>query len=134
LLTEEELRSGLRQFTQIDGWYHHWLNRFVYSDGVKWLSDQGDCRWLLTDIAFYQLRIKSDYPQFEPFQIWHFKSVSANHVALKCLDGNSQTPFIQDEVEVLQCAFTEITLWLVNGMLLLPSEYCGVQVRSEMNA
>lgn len=125
MLTQEELRSGLCQFTQIDGWNPHWLNQFVFSDGVKWLSDHGKCRWILTDIAYFQLRIKSDYPQLEPFQIWSLKRMSAHRVAFECRAGTHQRPMILDEVDVEQCVFTEITLWLVNGMLLLPNEYSG---------
>jgi len=126
LLTQEELRSGLRQFSQIDGWYHHWLHQFVFSDGVKWLCDHCECRWLLTDIAFFQLRIKTDHPQLEPFQIWHLKCLPGNRAILECYGGTSQQPIIRDELVVVEFALANLTLWLVNGMLILPSEYSGM--------
>lgn len=126
LLTQDELRSGLCQFTRIDGWYHHWLNQFVFSDGVKWLSDQCDCRWLLTDIAFFQLRIRATYPQLEPFQIWHLRDLVNGRGRLECRSGNNKL-LIDDDVEVGQFILPEITLWLVNGLLLLPNEYSGTR-------
>lgn len=125
MLTQEELLSGLSQFVQINGWYHHWLNQFVFSDGVKWLSDQCNGRWLLTDIAFYQLRIRRDHPQLEAFQIWHLQQLSEEQVSLACCGVTHRTPIIQTKVEVPQFALPEITLWLINGMLLLPNEYSG---------
>ncbi len=134
MLTQEELRSGLSQFTQIDGWYHHWLNQFVFSDGVKWLSDHCDCRWLLTDIAYFQLRIRREFPQLETFQIWDLQRLSPQHVKLTCCQATHQIPLIQTQVEAVQFALPEITLWLVNGMLLLPGEYSGSQSRSRILA
>ena len=134
MLTQKELRSGLLQFRQIDGWYHHWLDQFVFSDGVKWLCDQCDCRWLLTEIAFFQLRIRSDYQKLEPFQIWHLKRQPNASVLLECRGGSSQTPFIRDQLNSVEFALDEMTLWLVNGMLLLPSEYSEVYLQVKMTA
>jgi hypothetical protein len=132
VLTQAELQSGLSQFTQINGWYHHWLKQFVFSDGVKWLSDQCNGRGLLTDIAFYQLRIRRDHLQLEAFQIWHLQRLSETRVSLACCKVTHQTPIIQTDVEAPQFALSEITLWLINGMLLLPSEYSGTQAQSRM--
>ncbi|MDX2232701.1 MAG: hypothetical protein NW220_23930 [Leptolyngbyaceae cyanobacterium bins.349] len=132
MLTQAELRSGLSQFTQIDGWYQHWVNQFVFSDGIKWLCDQCECRWLLTEIAFFQMRIRSDHQQIEPFQVWHLKRLPNYRVRLQCRGVNNQIPLIEDELRSVKFPLDEVTLWLINGMLLLPNEYSGVGVPLEM--
>ena len=44
--------SQLRQFTGSENWYRHGINRAVlYTDGAKFLADQGGAYWLLDIIA-----------------------------------------------------------------------------------
>jgi hypothetical protein len=123
VLTKEELQAGLSQFTQVDGWYRHSLNQFVFTDGVKWLCDNGNCHWLLLDIAFYQFRIKMQHQQLESFQIWQVRRVSDNSWVLECKTSKNSQPLIQKDLEAVNFALDELTLWLVNGTLLLPNEY-----------
>ncbi len=123
MLTKEEIQSGLCQFTQINGWYDHWLNQFVFTDGVKWLCDCGDCSWLLDDIASYQFQIRGQYPQLEPFQIWQLHQLPDGSNVLECKGDRTTAPIIRQELESSHPAMVNITLWLVNGMLLLPNEY-----------
>ena len=47
--------SQLRQFTGSENWYRHGINRSVlYTDGAKFLADQGGAYWLLDIIAIAQ--------------------------------------------------------------------------------
>ena len=61
--------SDLRQFTGCENWYRHGLVRSVlYTDGAKYLADQGGAYWLLDQIALaqrYDKRLAA-----EEFQHW----------------------------------------------------------------
>lgn len=123
MLTRQELQLGLSQFTTIDGWYHHCLQQFVFTDGVKWLCDRTQCSGVLTAIAYYQFRIKLQYSSLEPFQIWHVKCLEDGVGVLTCKAPETSKVFIRKELDSLDHSLDDLTLWLVNGMLLLPTEY-----------
>lgn len=127
MFTQEDLQTGLSQFTQVDGWYQHWLNKFVFTDGVKWLCDQTRSRWLLNEIALYQAKIKADYGNLEPFQIWQIHRLSASAVLLSWGQQPTQPPLFQKQFKTSDFALEQVSLWLVSGILMLPSEYRGYQ-------
>jgi hypothetical protein len=64
--------SQLRQFTGSENWYRHGINRSVlFTDGAKFLADQGSAYWLLDIIAIAQqhdARVSG-----EEFQVWNLK-------------------------------------------------------------
>lgn len=123
MLTRQELQLGLSQFTTIDGWYHHCLHQFVFSDGVKWLCDRTQCDGLLTTIAYYQFRIKLQYRSLEPFQIWHLTCSEDRFGVLTCKAPGTNKAIIRKELDFVNSPLDNLTLWLINGMLLLPNEY-----------
>jgi hypothetical protein len=130
VLTKQELQLGLSQFTEIDGWYHHCLQQFVFTDGVKWLCDRTQCNGLLTAIAYYQFRIKLQYRSLEPFQIWHLECSEDGSGALTCKAPGTSKVIICKELVSIDSTLDGLTLWLVNGMLMLPNEYqslCAVR-------
>jgi hypothetical protein len=123
LLTKQELQLGLGQFTTIDGWYHHCLNQYVFTDGVKWLCDHTQCSGLLTAIAYCQFRIKLQHRSLEPFQIWHLQCAADGSGVLTCQAPGTSTVIITRPLNAMDSVLDDLTLWLVNGMLLLPNEY-----------
>lgn len=123
MLTRQELQLGLSQFTAIDGWYHHCLHQFVFSDGVKWLCDRTQCGGLLTAIAYYQFRIRLQYHSLEPFQIWHLQCDADGSGVLTCKAPGTGSITIHKELDSVDSTLDNLTLWLINGMLLLPNEY-----------
>ncbi len=125
MFTQEELQAGLGQFNQVDGWYQHWLNKFVFTDGVKWLCDQTQSRWLMNEIALYQVKIKAEYVDLEPFQIWQITRLSASSILLECRQKPTQAAIIQKKFKASNFLLEQVSLWLVNGILMLPNEYLG---------
>ena len=48
-------KATLKQFTGTEYWYRHGLVRTVlFTDGAKYVADQGGAYWLLDEIAFSQ--------------------------------------------------------------------------------
>ncbi len=104
----------LSHFNGSDTVYRHALNpRVRYTEGVQFLAKEVGAYWLLDKIA---LPLRS-----EPFQVWKLQ-VSGTTAHLICEDGNDGV--LSTEV----IGFTDfpepgITLWCVDGTILLPSEY-----------
>ena len=64
-LTEADLRN----FTGSEHWYRHGLVRTIlFTDGAKYVADEGGAYWLLDEIALaqrYEKRVTA-----EEFQVW----------------------------------------------------------------
>jgi hypothetical protein len=111
----------LRQFTGSCNWYRHGINRDVlFTDGAKYLADEGGAYWLLDTIALAQ-RFENNVAA-EEFQVWKLQ-VNADHTAsLVCDDGNDNIVYTQ-HIEFTDFLLDEIKLYFTDNTILLPSEY-----------
>jgi hypothetical protein len=112
--------ADLQKFTGSEYWYRHPLNRSIlYTDGAKYVADQGGAYWLLDEIALAQRYEKAVAK--EEFQVWTL-TVSADRTArLACGDGNGNTVF-EKQIEFTDFPAAEITLWFENNTIYLPNE------------
>jgi hypothetical protein len=111
----------LRQFTGSENWYRHPINRVVlFTDGAKYVADQGDAYWLLDVIAIAQRYEKC--VAAEPFQVWTLRVHSDRAATLVCSDGNENIVYRQ-HVEFTDFPLDEITLHFANNVIYLPSEH-----------
>jgi hypothetical protein len=119
--TAKLTEADLMHFTGSEHWYRHALNRNVlFTDGAKYVADQGGAFWLLDSIAIAQLHKKR--VAAEEFQVWKLAVRSDRTATLTCEDGNYNVVYTE------QIAFTdfpapEVTLWFSNGVIYLPSEH-----------
>jgi Family of unknown function (DUF6876) len=114
--------ADLRQFTGSEHWYRHGLARSIlYTDGAKYVADQGGAYWLLDEIALAQRYEKAVAAQ--EFQVWKLAVNAADRTAvLICEDGNDHAVFRKD-IPFTDFPADEITLWFANNMIYLPSEH-----------
>ena len=54
------LYTELNQFTGLTALHRHWLPRFHYTEGVRFLAERTRCYWLIDLIAILQLRAWKD--------------------------------------------------------------------------
>jgi Family of unknown function (DUF6876) len=110
----------LAQFYGSENWYRHGVNRSVlFTDGVKFLADQGGAYWLLDEIAIiqpYNKRVAA-----EEFQLWKLVVRPNRTAALTCDDGNGNIVFTK-EIEYTDFPLPEISLYFENSVIMLPSE------------
>jgi prepilin-type processing-associated H-X9-DG protein len=112
--------ADLRQFTGTEHWYRHGLNRNVlFTDGAKYVADEGQAYWLIDIIALAQLSEKS--VAAEEFQVWKLAVRSDQTATLTCEDGNYNVVYTQ-ELEFTDFPVAEVTLWFENDTIYLPSE------------
>ena len=123
MTTTKTLDAGdLRQFTGSENWYRHALVRSVlFTDGAKYLADQGGAYWLLDEIALAQRHNKR--VAGEEFQFWKLAVNLDKHKAvLTCDDGNGNIVFSK-RIPFTDFPLEEISLYFCNNTILLPSEY-----------
>ena len=113
-----QLLNELAQFTGTVNWYRHQTFRScLYTDGVKYLAEQAEAYWLLDYIFSNQIPPVKN----QPFQVWKIVVVD-NSATIKVEDGNDNL------IKAFKIPFTdfplsEYTLWFVDNVLLLKSEY-----------
>ena len=108
------MQTDLTGFTGTENYYQHWLKRGVYTDGVKYLAEKAGAYWLLDAIFSYH--------RSEPFQIWTLK-VNDSHATLEMREDTGAPIKVRQEIEFTDFPLKEVKLYLIDGVLLLPSEY-----------
>ncbi len=113
--------ADLSQFTGTEHWYRHALNRNVlFTDGAKYVAEEGGAYWLLDAIAIaqrYEKRVAA-----EDFQVWKLTVRSDQTATLTCEDGNGNVVHTQ-QLEFTDFPADEVTLWFENNVIYLPSEH-----------
>jgi hypothetical protein len=119
--TQTLTADDLQQFTGSLQWFRHGIVRSVlFTDGAKYVADQGGAYWLLDEIALaqrYDKRVAG-----EEFQLWKL-TVKDDHTAtLTCDDGNGKVVYSK-AIEFTDFPLPEIALYFTGNTILLPSEY-----------
>ena len=119
--TAQLTEADLRQFTGSENWHRHAINgNVLFTDGAKYVADQGGAYRLLDAIAIAQRYEK--YVAGEPFQVWTLRVRSARTATLVCSDGNDNIVYTQ-HVEFTDFPLDEITLYFSSNVIYLPSEH-----------
>lgn len=113
------LKAELRQFSGSETFYRHTWRQYHYTEGVRHLAREAECYWLLDHIVFNQTL---DVLKGQPFQVWKITVREDKSARIAVEDGND------NELTFFTLCFTdfpleELTLWLVDRTILLPSEY-----------
>lgn len=118
MLTQDDLA----QFRCTDNYYQHWLRRFVYTDGVRHVAEEGGAYWLIDAIASYQPKLLKDQ-MLQEFQHWILNVDLINQKAqLICERDNNDVVLTQD-IEFTDFPLEQIRFYVVSNVLMLPSEY-----------
>ncbi len=114
-------QSDLMQFTGTEHWYRHPLAPGVlYTDGARYVAEQGGAYWLLDSIAIAQKF--SAAVAAEGFQLWKLTVGDDRTALLVCEDGNGRRVYAQ-AIDYTDFPLSEIALYFTNDVILLPSEY-----------
>ena len=113
--------ADLAHFTGSENWYRHCIARDVlFTDGAKYVAEQGGAYWLLDEIALAQRYQKT--VATEEFQVWTLTVNADRTAALTCEDGNDKTVFSK-RIDYTDFPAERITLWFENSTIYLPSEH-----------
>lgn len=120
--------ADLAYFTGTEDWHRYSIAPFTLTDGVKYVADEAGAYWLVDIVMSWQF---DERVAREPFQVWKLVLDSTGTGAtVYCEDGNGNEIRVKSsEIGLPQkIGFTdfplpEITLWLTDNVLMLPSEY-----------
>jgi hypothetical protein len=119
-MTKTLTASDLAQFTGTEQiWRHSLIRRIRYTDGARHVAQAGEAWWLLDRIACAQLEAR--YAE-QPFQVWVLTVHDDQSADLVCTDGNG-TIVSTERIAFTDFPLREITLYVTDDTILLPSEY-----------
>jgi hypothetical protein len=111
----------LRQFAGSENWYRHGLVRdILFTDGAKYVADEGGAYWLLDEIALTQ-RFEKRFAA-KRFQVWTLKVREDRTASLTCSDDNDELVYTK-HIEFTDFPADAVTLWFANNTIYLPSEH-----------
>lgn len=99
--------------------YRYSFTHFIYTDGVKSMAQDCQAYWLIDLIVSHQLH---DNVKKESFQVWDLKRVKDDAFVIIATDGNKNEVASQ-EIPFSDFPYDLATLWMVDGCIMLPSEY-----------
>jgi hypothetical protein len=118
-MTQTLQETDLAHFTGSETLYR---NRFYgplrYTEGARHVAVAGEAWWLLDLIASYRTHRKV---REEAFQVWTL-TVTGSKGVVTCTDGNGH-PLVTQRIPLTDFPLATITLWCVDKVILLPSEY-----------
>ena len=111
-------KTDLDQFIGTEHYYKYL--GIMLTDGVKYLAEVGKAFWLLNIIASYQTgEIKN-----VPFQVWTLKVDIEKQTGVVTMKEDTDEPnLVTQSLDYTDFPLDEISLWLIDGILILPSEY-----------
>ena len=109
------LETDLGQFIGTINYYQHWTGRGVYTDGVQYLAEKAGAYWLIDAVFSHRRR--------EPFQIWTLEKNEDNSAVLTMQEDRGEPIRVCQEIPFTDFPLDQIKLYLIDGVILLPSEY-----------
>lgn len=117
--SQQQLRDQLAMHVGSQSFFRHWTRQLIYTEGVQFLAEQARAYWLIDLVASWRLdpRIRG-----EEFVVWRL-SVNEDRTATAIADDGNNNELVRQEIEFTDFPLPEITLYLTDHTLLLPSEY-----------
>ena len=120
--TTELTRELLAQFKGTTFFYPHRAQHFLYTEGVCCLVEKGCAGWLLDAIASYQPSLQQD-SYLRHCQRWQLTVPPDRSAKLMCAKGFINAAVVE-KIAHTDFPLSELELYLVDGILQLPTEYC----------
>lgn len=109
----------LKEYTCTENYYRHPLSRLLYTDGVCAMAETFQAYWLIDLVFSHQLTASV---KKEGFQKWLLQRLTGNRFVAVADDGNGKE-IARQVIPFSDFAADQCTLYLIDGVLLLPSEY-----------
>ena len=112
-------KEELQHFTGTTCLYKHSLSKGTYTEGVQFVASQLGAYWLL-DLIFL---LQAKHHQLDTsFQVWKLRVGEERTATLTMEDGDG-IPVLSHDINATDFPLSEFTFWLIDNVLLLPSEY-----------
>lgn len=125
-VSPESIRNGLAQCIGSEEYYKH-SSGLIFTSGIHFLAESAGAYWLIDAIGSWQPRIRRALGEEARFQVWELSLLPENstHMAnLVCRGDSDQEPVVRQLIHFTDFPLAEgIKIYVVNGTVLLPSEY-----------
>ncbi len=111
------LEDDLAAFTGTSRYYRHPLG-VLYTDGVRHLAEAAGAYWLIDLVANYQPKVES-----AGFQLWKLRTRSDRTGLATMLEDDGQPSLVRQELEYTDFPLPEFSFYIIDGVVLLKSEY-----------
>lgn len=114
-----KIRETLEGFHGTEQYYPTTFGSMRVTDGVHCLREAAGAYWLIDVIESWNMseaKVKN-----EEFQVWKFVCKDEKGL-VTCEDGNDNE-VARQEIDYTDFPLDEVTIWVSNGVLLLPNEY-----------
>jgi hypothetical protein len=122
-MNEVKLQRELKLFRGTSRYYKHLFpgkSPILLTEGCKYVRDEMDAYWLFDTIVKYQEELE---PKNINFQIWELERLKKDLTwLLTCREHLGEKPIIRQPIEYSNFPLDFIRMWLVGGIMLLPSE------------
>jgi len=117
--TADELKTYLSGFTGTERYYKSWLG-LLYTDGLQAMAEGAGAYWLIDAISSYAMQ--SGFKEKYKFQFWTLEV--KDRAAVLTMHEDTGRPFIvRQEIKYTDFPTGTWEMYLIGGVLLLPSEY-----------
>ena len=120
MLPKEDIESQLAHCCGGESYYKTMFPNLYFTEGIKTLRDLCSCQWLIDAILSYQPKCIKD-PMLKECQFWDLKK-EKNSWMLICRRDKEDVAFTQ-RIGSSDFPLDSITIWVMDGIILLPSEY-----------
>jgi hypothetical protein len=114
-------RQDLSRFARNDIYYTFPNWNIRYTEGVKFIAEEADADWLVDVIGSYQSKV-SKIESCRERQIWTL-TVEDHKGKLVCRADDGKPPVVEHRVDFTEFPLSQLTLWVEDGVVLLPSEH-----------
>lgn len=111
------LEDDLRHFTGSTRYFRHPLG-IVYTEGIQYLAEHAGAYWLIDVVASYQPRLRS-----ENFQLWEIATQTDRTGVVTMRADTDEPELVRQDLEYTDFPLREFSFYLVDGTMLLKSEY-----------
>lgn len=116
-------KHDLYQFTGSLTRYRHPLFGYCYTEGVRYVALRAGAYWLLDAIYSWQTELAAHEIDLSAFQIWTLTVSKDQTAVLTCQADSDQPEVARQEIEYTDFPLDEIRIYVIDGVMLLPSEY-----------
>lgn len=116
--TRTNANENYSHFNGTDHFYKHSFG-FVYTDGVAQVAEDYKAYWFIDIILSYQ---GNKQVRREEFQGWKLSRIKGDSFIVICEDGND-IKVISQKIAYSDFKDDDLTFWLANKTIMLPSEY-----------
>lgn len=102
--------------------YKHWTGWVFYTEGVRHMATDLGAFWLIDLIASHQKPI-GKMPKLAGFQLWILKCDPDEVATASCHADIDEPAEVSQQIEYTDFPYRQQKLYLVDRVLMLPTEY-----------